>query len=92
MKQTISKPGRRSSGLDAMTDLVNQMNTNRGSSDPDIEIVEPFNITTKIGNNLDPGTTNDYIFESIKAKTAIDEIIQREGTPTEVGGSFQFKV
>lgn len=88
-KQTISKPNRRSSGKDAMNDIVNQLNANKGSSDPTIE-VPTFNITTKVGNNLDPGTTNDYIFESVKAKTAIDEIIQREGTPVEVGGSFQF--
>ena len=88
-KQTISKPNRRSSGKDAMNDIVNQLNANRGSSDPAIE-VPTFNIATKVGNNLDPGTTNDYIFESVKAKTAIDEIVQREGTPVEVGGSFQF--
>ena len=88
-KQTISKPNRRSSGKDAMNDIINQLNANRGSSDPTIEI-PTFNIATKVGNNLDPGTTNDYIFESVKAKTAIDEIIHREGTPVEVGGSFQF--
>ena len=88
-KQTISKPNRRSSGKDAMNDIINQLNANKGSSDPAIE-VPTFNIATKVGNNLDPGTTNDYIFESVKAKTAIDEIIQREGTPVEVGGSFQF--
>ena len=90
LKQTISKPGRRSSGVDAMNDIVSQLNSNKGSSDPTVETVSPFNITTKLGNNLDPGTTNDYIFESVKARTAIDEIIQREGTPVEVGGSFQF--
>ncbi len=90
MKQTIAKPGRRSSGKDAMNDLINQMNVNRGSSDPSIETVSPFDITNKLGNNLDEGTTNDYIFEAYKARTAIDEIIQREGTPVEVGGSFQF--
>jgi len=90
LKQTISKPNRRSSGVDAMNDIVNQINANKGASDPTIETVSPFDITEKLGNNLDPGTTNDYIFESVKARTAIDEIIQREGTPTEVGGSFQF--
>ena len=89
-KQTIAKPGRRSSGKDAMNDLVNQINTNKGSSDPTVEIVSPFDITDKLGNNLDEGTTNDYIFEAYKARTAVDEIIQREGTPGEVGGSFQF--
>jgi len=89
-KQTIGKPGRRSSGKDAMNDLVNQINTNRGTADPFVEIVSPFDITLKLGNNLDEGTTNDYIFEAYKARTAIDEIIQREGTPVEVGGSFQF--
>ena len=89
-KQTIAKPGRRSSGKDAMNDLVNQINFNKGDSDPTVETVTPFNITDKLGNNLDEGTTNDYIFEAYKARTAIDEIIQREGTPVEVGGSFQF--
>ena len=90
LKQTISKPNRRSSGVDAMNDIISQLNLNKGTSDPTIETVTPFDIVTKNGNNLDPGTTNDYIFESVKARTAIDEIIQREGTPVEVGGSFQF--
>jgi len=73
-----------------MTDLINQTNVNKGTADPLIETPTPFDITNKLGNNLDEGTTNDYIFDAVKSRTAIDEIIQREGTPVEVGGSFQF--
>lgn len=90
IKQTIAKPNRRSSGRDAMNDIISQMNTNRAANDPSIETTTPFNPTLKLGNRLDDASSNDYIFESVKAETAINEIIEREGNPVELGGSFEF--
>ena len=89
-KQTVSRPNRRTSGWDAMNKIVAQLNKNKGSADPTIEIVTPFDTVNKLGNKLDQGTANDYIFESVKMKRAVDEIIDREGNPVEMGGSFQF--
>jgi len=91
MKQTISRPNRRQSGHSAMKQILEEMQRQRIDKDPNIVGIDTaFNITTKIGNNLDETTTNDYIFESVKAQTAIDEIIEREGNPVESGGSFEF--
>jgi len=90
VKQTISKPNRRSSGKVAMDDVFAQMNSNVGTLDPTIDNPSSFNQVTKIGVNLDDTTSNDYIFESVKAIDAINEIIEREGNPVEVGGSFEF--
>jgi len=91
MKQTISRPSRRQSGKDAMKQVLEQMNRQRIDKDPTIVGIDTaFNITTKRGNNLDEAVTNDYIFESIKAQTAIEEIVEREGNPAEAGGSFEF--
>ena len=73
-----------------MNDIINQINVNKGDSDPSVELVTPFDVTNKLGNNLDDATANDYIFEAVKTRSAVDEIIDREGTPVEVGGSFQF--
>ena len=41
----------------------------------------------KVGNFLDPNTSNDYIFESVKLETATDEIARIESEPVEGGGS-----
>lgn len=90
MKQTVSKPNRRTSGAVAMNDIVDQINANRANKDPSIEKVSPFDVTNKWGNRLSTLTSNDYIFESVKADRAIQEIIDREGQPTEGGGSFEF--
>jgi len=90
LKQTLSRPNRRTSGNQAMQEIVAQINENLASSDPSIEIESPFDEVNKLGNLLDNTTTNDYIFESIKAIDAINELIQREGNPVETGGSFQF--
>ncbi len=91
MKQTISRPNRRQSGHSAMKQVLEQMNRQRIDKDPTIVGIDTaFNITTKEGNNLDQAVTNDYIFESVKAQTAIEEIIEREGNPVETGGSFEF--
>jgi len=51
--------------------------------------VEPFDITKKVGNLLDPNTSNNYIFESVKLQTATDEITDIEQQPIEGGGSFE---
>jgi len=91
MKMTISRPNRRQSGHSAMKQVLEQMQLQRRAKDPAIVGIDTaFNITTKRGNNLDEATTNDYIFESVKAQTAIEEIVEREGNPTEGGGSFEF--
>lgn len=90
LTQTIAKPNRRESGLNAMNDIINQINSNLAANDPTIVTTTPFDPTTKNGNRLDDASSNDYIFESIKAETAINEIIRREGNPVEGGGSFEF--
>ncbi len=74
-----------------MQEVLFQMNRQKQTIDPLIDnIVTAFDPATKIGINLDANTSNDYIFESVKAQTAIDEIIEREGNPVESGGSFEF--
>ena len=90
IKQTIAKPNRRSSGNEAMVDLVNQINANLATNDPSVEIVTPFDVTNKNGIRLDEGTSNDYIFDAVKAEIAAQEIVRREGNPVEGGGSFEF--
>jgi len=73
-----------------MQEIVSQINENRATSDPTVEITTPFDEPNKLGNFLDDTTTNDYIFESVKVTQAVDELIRREGNPVETGGSFQF--
>jgi len=91
VKQTISRPNRRQSGHSALKQVLEQVNRQRIDKDPLIvDIDTAFNVTTKVGNNLDTAITNDYIFESIKFQQAIDEIVEREGNPVETGGSFEF--
>lgn len=90
-KRTVSLTARRTSGFDALNQLADILNLpqNKGTNDPDVEVPTPFNITTKKGNNLDPNTSNNYIFEAVKLQTAIDEIIDVEQQPIEGGGSFE---
>jgi hypothetical protein len=92
LTKTISKPNIRTSGVNALTDIINQLNDpqNKASKDPTIVIESPFNITTKNGIDLDPGTANDFIFESVKVKQAIDDIIKKEAGTVEEGGSFEW--
>lgn len=91
LTQTISLPDRRESGAETMRNILRMMNENRGTRDPFIEnITLPNDPATKEGIFLDEFTSNDYIFESVKAQVAIDEIIDREGLPVEGGGSFEF--
>lgn len=90
-KRTISLVVKRTSGADALNQIVDILNIpqNKGTDDPDVEIPTPFNITTKVGNALDPNTSNNYIFESVKLQTALDEIRDIEQQPIEGGGSFE---
>ena len=90
LKQTISRPNRRTSGNKAMKQIISQINENKGSADPSVEILASFDEVNKEGNLLDDTTTNDYIFESLKVNDAVKEIVEREGNPVESGGSFQF--
>ena len=90
-KRTVSLVARRTSGADALDQIVGILNEpqNKGTDDPDVEIPSPFNITTKVGNALDPNTSNNYIFEAVKLQTALDEIRDIEQQPIEGGGSFE---
>jgi hypothetical protein len=92
LTRTVSKPNIRSSGHEALTDIMNQLNSpvNRGSKDPEIILTSPFDITNKFGNRLSRATSNNYIFEAVKAEAAIDEIIRREGDVVANGGAFEF--
>jgi len=92
MTRTISKPNIRESGFDAMVDALNQINDpkNRGVKDPTIVITTPFDETTKNGIRLNQGVTNNYIFEAVKAQTAFDEILKKEGNVVESGGALEF--
>jgi len=88
--QTISLVARRTSGAAALDQLVDVLNTpqNKGDDDPDVEV--PTNDTVrKVGNFLDPNTSNNYIFEGVKLQTAVDEIVEIEQQPVEGGGSFE---
>lgn len=88
--RTISLVSKRTSGADAVNQIVDILNTpqNKGDDDPDVEV--PTNDTIrKVGNFLDPNTSNNYIFEGVKLQTAIDEIVEIEQQPIEGGGSFE---
>ena len=86
---SMKKRGKRISGHKALELIVADINANLGSSEPLIEIPSPFNIIRKTGNRFDTGTSNNYFFEAVKVKTAIDQIKDIENQPTEGGGSFE---
>lgn len=90
-KRTISLVAKRTSGADALNQIMDQLNLpqNKGTEDPDVEVVTPFDTVTKKGNLLDPNTSNNYIFEAVKLQTAVDEIRDIEQQPVEGGGSFE---
>lgn len=92
LKRTISKPNRRESGFDSLVDIVNQINDpkNKGAKDPTIVIKTPFENVPKNGIRLSQATSNNYIFESVKAEKAIDDIIKKESNVVEGGGAFQW--
>ncbi len=89
-KRTVSLVARRTSGADALNQLTAILNRaqNKGTNDPDVEM--PLqNTILKLGNFLDPNTSNNYIFEAVKLQTAFDEIRDVELQPIEGGGSFE---
>ncbi len=90
-KKTISfkKRGKRISGNRALEIIVADLNANKGSKDPTIEIPSPFDTVTKTGNRFDKNTTNNYFFESVKTESAIEELKDIEAQPVEGGGSFE---
>lgn len=90
-KRTISFKGRgkRISGKQALNLVVADINAAKGANDPTIEVVEPFDTVNKFGNRFDPNTSNNYVFESVKAETAIEEIKDIEAQPVEGGGSLE---
>ena len=89
--KTISfkKRGKRISGNKAINLIVSDLNANRGIKEPLIEVPSPFNITTKGGNRFDDTTSNNYFFDAVKTKSAIDSIKDVESQPIEGGGSFE---
>lgn len=89
--KTISfkKRGKRISGHRALELIVSDINANRGAKEPLIEIPSPFNTVKKTGNRFDDTTSNNYFFDSVKVKTAIDYIKDVENQPVEGGGSFE---
>lgn len=91
-KRTVSLVGKRTSGFQALNLVMAQLNepTNKGSLDPTVEVVSTFDTVNKLGNNLDPTTNNNYIFEAIKLEEVLNEISDIESQPIEGGGSFEF--
>ncbi len=89
-KRTISLVARRTSGADALDQISDILNKgqNKGDEDPDVEM-PPQDIVRKVGNFLDRGTSNNYIFEGVKLQTGLDEIRDIEQQPIEGGGSFE---
>ena len=89
-RQTISLVARRTSGADAVNQIAAILNIpqNKGDDDPDVEMPAQDTIR-KVGNFLDPNTSNNYIFEGVKLQTAFDEIRDIEQEPVEGGGSFE---
>ena len=90
-KRSVYFVGRRISGQEALTGVVTDLASpdNRGSKDPAIEIPATFDQVNKLGNNLDPNTSNDYIFEAVRFEQAVKKIKDIEQQPIEGGGSFE---
>lgn len=87
--KTISFRKKRVSNNAAVVEWVNQLNgNNKGTSDPTVEI-PTFDSVTKVGNRFSTNTVNDHIYEDQKARTVMDEIIDKELQPPEGGGSFE---
>ena len=89
--KTISfkKRGKRISGHKAIELIVSDINANRGAKEPLIEIPSTFDTVRKTGNRFDDNTNNNYFFDSVKAKTAIEQIKDIENQPVEGGGSLE---
>ena len=89
-KKTVSykRRGKRISGNKALEIIMGDLNSNKASKDPVIEI-PTFDTETKTGNRFDTNTANNYFFDAAKVDSAIDEIKDIEKQPTEGGGSFE---
>ena len=89
-KRSVYFTGRRISGKEALDEIVTDLSSvdNRGAKDPTIEIPSKDQVN-KLGNFLDPNTSNDYIFEGVRLEQAIKKIIDIELQPVEGGGSFE---
>ncbi len=90
-KKTISykRRGKRISGNRAVEIIVHDLNENKASKDPEIEIPTSFDPITKTGNRFDKNTANNYFFDAVKVDSAIQEIKDIEQQPVEGGGSFE---
>ena len=86
---SFKKRGKRISGNRVIEILVADLNANKATKDPTIEIPATFNQVAKTGNRFDKNTANNYVFESVKTETAIEEIKDIEAQPVEGGGSFE---
>jgi len=89
-KKTVSykRRGKRISGNRAIEIIVSDLNANKASTDPTIEI-PTFDPVTKTGNRFDKNTANNYFFDAVKVDSAIQEIKDIELQPVEGGGSFE---
>jgi len=94
-KRTISLVARRTSGADALDQIVPILGeagtdpiNNKGTDDPAVEMPTQDTVR-KVGNFLDRNTSNNYIFETVKLETAFKEIADIEQQPVEGGGSFE---
>ena len=92
MTAKVSRPNRRMSGYEALNNYIEQVNAteNRGSKDPQIIVSSTFDMDKKLGNRLNPGTSNDYIAEYITLEKAINEVLDKEGNVVAGGGAQQF--
>lgn len=90
-KRNISLLSRRISGKVAIEQIIEQLNDsdNIGTNDPSVNTDTTFDEDTKKGVNLDPGTSNNYIFEKSKLQEVFDKITDIEAQPPEGGGSFE---
>ena len=89
-KKTVSykRRGKRISGNRAIEIIASDLNANKASTDPTIEI-PTFDPVTKTGNRFDKNTANNYFFDAVKVDSAIQEIKDIELQPVEGGGSFE---
>lgn len=87
-KRSIELVVRERSNQDTLNQVIEQLNLNKGSSDPTV-LSPTFNTTTKIGNNLSNDTNNSFYFDTKRLKNVFDEIGDIEGQPVEGGGTFQ---
>ena len=88
-KRTISIPGRKISGNEALVKITSQLNADKSTNDPIVELPSTFDLETKTGSRLSTKTSNDYIFESVKLEKSLTKIKDIEQQPVEGGGKFQ---